>query len=151
MRGDDELEKNLYRHPERQGLRPEEVYVMQHDIYSLGVCLLEIGLWDTFVRYNPKFDVVEAPGLALELSLEDLRRKRPNAIQEHLVALAKRRLPQLMGEMYTEVVISCLRCLDEDSLDYGDGEDADEKADDDTLVGIQFIEQVLMKLNEISV
>ncbi|KAK3631483.1 hypothetical protein LTR56_016847 [Elasticomyces elasticus] len=150
MRGDDELEKNLYRHPERQGPHPEEAYVMQHDIYSLGACLLEIGLWDTFVKYNPKTDIVEAPGLALELSLEELRRKRPNAIKDHLVALAKRKLPQLMGEIYTEVVISCLTCLDEDSLDYGDEEDAGEKADD-VLVGVRFIEQVLMKLNEILV
>ncbi|KAK5702479.1 hypothetical protein LTR17_022276 [Elasticomyces elasticus] len=150
MRGDDEIEKNVYRHPERQGPHPEEAYVMQHDIYSLGVCLLEIGLWDTFVRYNSKTDIVEAPGLALELSLEELRRKRPNAIKEHLVALARRKLPQLMGEIYTEVVVSCLTCLDEDSLDYGDGEDAGEKADD-VLVGVRFIEQVLMKLNEISV
>ena len=29
---------------ERQGVHPEEQLVMQHDIYSLGVCLLEIGL-----------------------------------------------------------------------------------------------------------
>ncbi|KAK4893278.1 hypothetical protein LTR27_008401 [Elasticomyces elasticus] len=150
MRGDDELEKKLYRHPERQGSLPEEAYVMQHDIYSLGACLLEIGLWDTFVRYSSKTDIVEAPGLALELSLEELRRKKPNAIKEHLVALARRKLPQVMGEIYTEVVISCLTCLDEDSLDYGDEEDAGEKADD-VLVGVRFIEQVLMKLNEISV
>lgn len=37
-------ERNVYRHPSRQGLRPQEYYTMQHDIYSLGVCLLEIGL-----------------------------------------------------------------------------------------------------------
>jgi serine/threonine protein kinase len=44
-------EKNLYRRPRRQGLRPEDEYVMQHDNYSLGVCLVEIGLWRTFVAY----------------------------------------------------------------------------------------------------
>ena len=42
--GDSAWEKNLYRHPHRQGLSPEDIYIMQHDIYSLGVCLLEIGL-----------------------------------------------------------------------------------------------------------
>jgi len=42
--GDSIWEKNLYRHPHRQGLNPEDIYNMQHDIYSLGVCLLEIGL-----------------------------------------------------------------------------------------------------------
>ncbi|KAK3617639.1 hypothetical protein LTR56_025151 [Elasticomyces elasticus] len=145
MRGDDELEKNLYRHPERQGPHPEEAYMMQHDVYSLGACLLEIGLWDTFVRYNSQTDQVEAPGMALELSLEEIRRKRPSAVKDHLVALAKRRLPQLMGEIYTEIVINCLTCLDDDSLVYGDEDDADEKTDD-VLVGVRFIEQVRDRL-----
>ena len=40
---------NLYRHPRRQGLRPSIPYIMQHDIYSFGVCLLEIGIWDSLV------------------------------------------------------------------------------------------------------
>lgn len=30
---------------------PAEAYKMQHDIYSLGVCLLEIGLWEPLVKY----------------------------------------------------------------------------------------------------
>ena len=47
--GNQRWEQNLYRHPQRQGVRPEEDYIMQHDIYSLGVCLLEIGLWTSFV------------------------------------------------------------------------------------------------------
>ena len=38
--GDDEWEKNLYRHPKRQGVSLDTVYSMQHNIYSLGVCLL---------------------------------------------------------------------------------------------------------------
>ena len=32
----------IYRHPERQG-RPEKPFMKVHDIYSLGVILLEIG------------------------------------------------------------------------------------------------------------
>src|ERR1700761_8755305 len=32
--GDTAWERNLYRHPTRQGNRPEKAYVMQHDIYS---------------------------------------------------------------------------------------------------------------------
>ena len=42
-------EKNIYRHPQRQGNKIEDRYIMQHDIYSLGVCLLEIGLWTPFL------------------------------------------------------------------------------------------------------
>ena len=47
--GDSLWQQNLYRHPTRQGLRPIEDYRMQHDIYSLGVCLLEIGMWSSLV------------------------------------------------------------------------------------------------------
>lgn len=36
-------EVNLYRNPQRQG-SDVDYYVMQHDIYNLGLCLSEIGL-----------------------------------------------------------------------------------------------------------
>lgn len=49
--GDDEWARDLYRHPSRQGENLTEPYKMQHDIYSLGVCLLEIGIWESFVKY----------------------------------------------------------------------------------------------------
>lgn len=50
--GDPAWYRNLYRHPERQGTNVINRYIMQHDIYSLGVCLLEIGLWQSFVHYT---------------------------------------------------------------------------------------------------
>lgn len=50
--GDDVAERNLYRHPHRQGLVAQESYNVCHDIYSLGVCLLEIGLWTSFVCHS---------------------------------------------------------------------------------------------------
>ncbi|KAB8227658.1 uncharacterized protein BDW43DRAFT_238944 [Aspergillus alliaceus] len=50
--GDLEWERNIYRHPVRQGLWSEEAFIMQHDIYSLGVCLLEVALWVSFVRHD---------------------------------------------------------------------------------------------------
>ncbi|KAK3633950.1 hypothetical protein LTR56_015560 [Elasticomyces elasticus] len=86
MRGDDAMEKNLYRHPERQGPHPEEAYNIRHDIYSLGVCLLEIGLWNTFVQYDGSGDV-KTPGAALELTADELRRKRPGSIKAILLHL----------------------------------------------------------------
>lgn len=49
-RGSDDWMEDLYRHPQRQGRQPEERYNMGHDIYSLGVLLLEICLWEPFVQ-----------------------------------------------------------------------------------------------------
>jgi hypothetical protein len=36
---------NVYRHPDRQGV-PNSSHQKEHDIYSYGVLLLELGLWD---------------------------------------------------------------------------------------------------------
>jgi len=41
--------KRIYQHPERQGEYAEAAYEPKHDIYSLGVCMLEVLLWTPFV------------------------------------------------------------------------------------------------------
>lgn len=69
--GDDAWERNLYRHPTRQGIQAQQAYIMQHDVYSLGVCLLELGLWDTFVEYQSHAGEVSSekvPGTGLGLA-----------------------------------------------------------------------------------
>lgn len=52
-----------------------------------------------------------------------------------------------MGDKYASTVITCLTCLDEDSEELG-GEDMQDA--DGILVGVRFIEKVLMKLGDIS-
>ncbi|KAF7192780.1 hypothetical protein HII31_05879 [Pseudocercospora fuligena] len=150
FRGDPDWDKNLYRHPDRQGLNPEERYTMQHDIYSLGVCLLEIGLWNSFVRYpearggNTAYPNTELIGL----SVSALQKKTPKAIKQLLVDLARRELPGRMGEIYEEVVVNCLTCLDPDNMDFGDAIEADDA--DGTGIGVRYIEKILSKLNSIT-
>lgn len=55
--GDDAWQRAIYQHPDRQclpGSYPEVAYETKHDIYSLGVTLLEILLWIPFVEViNP--------------------------------------------------------------------------------------------------
>jgi hypothetical protein len=41
-----EIIPNLYRHPKRQG-QPTISFRNEHDVYALGVVLIEIGLWQT--------------------------------------------------------------------------------------------------------
>lgn len=43
-----EWHQNVYRHPSLQEVEPIR-FSTGHDIYALGVCLLEIGLWDALV------------------------------------------------------------------------------------------------------
>ncbi|KAM0441197.1 hypothetical protein ACHAPT_000503 [Fusarium lateritium] len=148
--GDITWEGNLYRHPARQGLRAHDKYVMQHDVYSLGVCLLEIGLWASFVQHNGE----TTPGEALGLTVEDFGKlqetgKPSSLIKDHLVRLAQSKLPIKMGDRYTAVVVTCLCCLDDDNEDFG--EESDMRDEDGILIGVKFIGKVLMRLNEISI
>ena len=137
--GDSCWEKDLYRHPKRQGIYPEEEYKMQHDVYSMGVCLLEIGIWSNFVVYEPN------PSPSANLNIVDtLKMKEPKKrafdIKAVLVKLARTKLPGAMGHRYTDIVVSCLTCLDKTDNAFGDEKGLMDE--DGISVGVQFIEKV---------
>ena len=118
------LERDLYRHPERQG-RPKKTFNKIHDIYSLGqkasshvspppslanfitgIVLLEIGIW--------------APALTLAgTGIGDGRNPLKN--REWFLKQARVRLESRMGRKYKEVVVRCL------SGDFGVADDTREE------------------------
>ena len=146
--GDMAWERNLYRHPARQDIRPEEVYELRHDVYSLGVCLLEIGIWQSLVLPGEH----ATPGQLLHIDEQLRMSNRLQAAKEIkgvLIAMAKSLLPSLMGLSYTEIVLSCLTCLDPDATNlFANGKDLYDE--DDILVGVVFIEKILTKVESIS-
>jgi serine/threonine protein kinase len=106
-----DMEHDVYRHPLRYGL-PTKRFTKTHDIYSLGVVLLEIGLWctatdihDDLIKEN--FDG-NAPPEGVTGAL----------MQETLVSKAKTQLRHQMGAAYEDAVMSCLNC-ELDSFLYG--------------------------------
>jgi hypothetical protein len=133
-------EKNLYRHPQRQGFKLQDPFVMQHDIYSLGVCMLEIGLWKTFVQYSsltsgpiPSQDYnfgAEKPDTA----------SYPDFVKERLLSLARDLLPRHMGSKYANIVQTCLTCLDKGNEDFGDESEFQDR--DGVLIAVRYIEKV---------
>ena len=142
LQGDDEWEKNLYRHPTRQGIQPEEDYSMQHDIYSLGVCLLEIGVGRSLVWSSPGETTLK-PILELSVtadaSIRD-RRKKAFETKRMLVRMSQEQLPPKMGHKYADTVVTCLTCLDKTYNSFGDTKEfCDENG---ILVGVRFIEKV---------
>ncbi len=137
--GDSCWEKNLYRHPKRQGTYPEEEYKMQHDVYSIGVCLLEIGIWSNFVVYEPHPSPSAILNIADKLTMK-APKKRAFDIKDVLVNLARMKLPGAMGHRYTDIVVSCLTCLDKTDNTFGDENDFMDT--DGISVGVQFIEKV---------
>ena len=136
--GDTAWEKNLYRHPRRQGPKPDDYYIMQHDIYSLGVCLLEVGLWESFVLYKEDGSCVPSPILGV-LS-EGSSVWKPVLAKDVLVSLARDFLPRRMGTKYARIVETCLTCLDEENIDFGDEREFQDA--DGVLVGVRYIEKV---------
>lgn len=145
-----EWETNIYRHPLRQGDNAE-YYVMQHDVYSLGVCLLEIGLWESFVAYNAGGPTKGAAQPSTALGLPDgqqLDELGPFAVKEHLVTLSRSSMLRgKMGSRYSRVVETCLTCLDADNVDFGDEQEFQDE--DGVAVGVRYIEKVLGILNGI--
>ncbi|KAJ6035937.1 hypothetical protein N7540_000216 [Penicillium herquei] len=156
MGGDMTWARNVYRHPNRQGLDPSEKYTMQHDIYSLGVCLLEIGLWASFVEYTNESEFPGPPQAKFGkffYEFENWRKGKGGGalipvvvfqLKDYLVQLAQTRLSPRMGDKYAQIVVSCLMCLDDDNEDFGSGVESDD------FIAMQFIERILKTLHTIS-
>jgi hypothetical protein len=170
MGGGQDWAHNIYRQPERMGEIPAEAYRMQPDIYSLGVCLLEIGLWEPLVKYSHASpndgggDRSAEPTPSYGRVCHDfVTTKRPWIFfKSHLVALAWAELPRRMGDPYTAVVVTCLNCLDGDSEYFGEDEAEEDAAlpaaavaaavaadKDGIIVGVRFIEAVFGQLSQI--
>lgn len=132
--GNTGLAENIYQHPERQGMSPTADYIMQHDIYSLGVCLLEIGLWKSFIDYEANSLSVNAKSDSSEMA------RNSDSLKDYFTSMAKEKLPITMGEKYTRVVVNCLTCMDETNEDFGDQSQFEDE--DGIFIGVRYIEKV---------
>lgn len=155
--GDLEWERNLYRHPLRQGAYPADKYRMRHDIYSLGVCLLELGLCESFVQYSfegtshiarpapgPWYDGFQTWLSALpEVHMHEM----PWKVKDYLIDLAASKLPARMGDKYTAIALGCLTCLDEEETSKSTKQDS--TSEEGMAVAVQFVEQTVVALTEI--
>ena len=154
MLGDALWHENIYRHPTRQGVAPEDMYTMLHDVYSLGVCLLEVGLWSSFVQYamGSNGETTILPGLLEIAAVPKMRdeRKRAFELKRVLTELATARLPGCMGDKYTSLVISCLSCLDKSSKFMNGDSASDTTLDDGTDLGARYIQGILSEVEDIS-
>jgi serine/threonine protein kinase len=138
LRNDGDWTKDLYRHPNRQGPAPRTDYIMQHDIFSLGVCMLEIGLWRSFVRYDSDGGH-PTPLEALGLIFDGVHIKYPARVKDKFIEMAYNQLPACMGSRYAQIVHTCLTCLDSNNVDFG--HEAEFQDEDGIRVGVRYIEK----------
>ncbi|KAG9202247.1 hypothetical protein G6514_004685 [Epicoccum nigrum] len=125
-------QSDFYRHPKRQGIQPEQRYNFGHDLYSLGVCPLEIGLWEPFLAPSSSSGSGSGSGsgvavsvsalyrsAAVQLRLVDEQHARsvellpwPATAPAVLLHLARTEMPRRLGTAYAELVVACLTCLE---------------------------------------
>lgn len=140
--GDNAVEKNLYRHPSRQGANPSNDFIMQHDIYSLGVCLLEVGLWKSFIEYDTQNEnptLSSLLGVSPDISKEMRAQFLFTSAKDKFIKLSRTRLRKCMGTRYSDIVETCLTCLDPDNNGFGDESEFEDE--DGILVGVRYIEK----------
>jgi len=145
-RGDNNWERNLYRHGRRRGERPSEKYIMQHDIYSLGVCLLEVGLWESLILYEGSCGAERPrPSSLLNEPSDSESMIGRDGIEEPLLHLARSALPRQMGTSYAEIVEACLTCMEPNNEAFGN---PDVQSADGTVIGGRFIQSVSRRVFE---
>ncbi|KAI4234040.1 MAG: hypothetical protein LQ349_004034 [Xanthoria aureola] len=138
-------EEDVYQHPSRHGATAAKYYSVQHDVYSLGVVLIEIAMWQSFIVFDKEMQD-SRPNVALwgkaGSKVEGVKTGGSGAgegVMAHLEKLARLEVPVVMGDKYRKVILSCLG---------GIGEQGEET--DDVELGVRFIETVL-DLEDISI
>lgn len=92
--GDIDIRQELYKHPEQWG-QPTRKFQQMHDVYSLGVVLLEIGLWRPVSRLEQN-------------GFQNVHLKERSDVQALLIRQAKDKLPFYAGISFAKVVERCL-------------------------------------------
>ncbi|CAN9308517.1 unnamed protein product [Alternaria alternata] len=132
-------ERDLYQHPERLEGKPIK-HSFMHDVFSLGVCLLEIGLWQSVVIESPQVPELWTANPKWKFLSKEAVERRSGYLE-----WAKRKVPRIMGRRYAEVVVSCLTDWVADDMIHVSGD-----VSADVAMGVWYVEQILAKFESIN-
>ncbi|KAH0565038.1 hypothetical protein GP486_001564, partial [Trichoglossum hirsutum] len=91
-------EQNIYLPPERHRLAKGDEFTMQHDVYSLGVVLLEIAIWSAFTdRKGIGKRLWKKPEQGPQEEEKEEEILAPEALQNEFIRLANSQIPRLLG------------------------------------------------------
>ena len=137
----EEWKKNVYLHPDRHRMTKGDEYTVRHDLYSLGVVLLEVAMWSCFTdeRANGMAKCVWHVAQGARLSPLS-----PDELKAIYLKLAKSQVPRCIGAKYADIVVSCLEGLrDEEAGGLLNDQDG-------MVVETAYVSQILEKLEDIS-
>ena len=157
--------KSIYQHPDRQGEHAEHRYTIAHDIYSLGVCMLEMLIWEPLVTeaddgssglssviYEQAFELGKAQGVPdaeLGSSVEVVQ--RPALIKDTILDLAEKGLPGLVGDTLAGLVADSLHGFEGAFGDGNTNNNSNANLPVNVEDGMKYIQKVLLVLNGISI
>jgi hypothetical protein len=142
-------EEDIYHHPSRHGAAAAKYYSVQHDVYCLGIVLIEIALWRSFVMFTTKTNDFEPnktvfrKGKELVEGLEKGDIAVSNNLKDEMEKLAKSEVPIAMGDKFSRVILTCLNGVNE--TEDGDNEN------NNVELGVRYIQNVLEGLEDISI
>lgn len=94
---------DIFQHPDRQEKERSKDYKKVYDIYSLGVVLLEIGMWQPCGRIDMNLDL-----------------ENPRTWRETFIEVATSHLGPRIGERYQRLVCWCLSLTSDNNITEAD-------------------------------
>ncbi|KAH7240270.1 uncharacterized protein BKA55DRAFT_577243 [Fusarium redolens] len=92
--GSEDIDENIYRHPDQWGL-PTIRFNRNHDIYSLGVILLEISRWKRAINFHPsRFRNCEVANVVRNYFIQEANNTKTSGS---------------MGYRYQGIILKCLQ------------------------------------------
>ncbi|TGJ76810.1 hypothetical protein E0Z10_g10829 [Xylaria hypoxylon] len=134
----EDWKKSIYLSPERHRLQQGNEFQMHHDIFSLGVLLLEMAFWASFQDRGSQ--------LGKRVWKDGTTLRSPGELKSVYLSLASGAVPRLMGQKYADAVAACLTGLQSEGRSVKDLEDSD-----GIVVGTKYVTAIIKKLEEISI
>ncbi|RSL85259.1 hypothetical protein CDV31_016593 [Fusarium ambrosium] len=158
LTGDATLQRKIHQHPERQLPTAEREYSMAHDVYSLGVCMLEILCWESILRPSAPFVSPTFVATFIRLGFQpneadpgDYYTKFPNKNKAILLSMSENFIPAEAGKKMSRMVCEFLTCLDRkgQELDEEPNEYVINDEADRIKVAMNFVDTALKDLRNI--